>query len=91
MSTKRCNVLGCTRSGRVRRLETWLWDDMPAWMLPDWTQRSLLRALCLFVGHNAIDDQCGKPEHRFCYRCGVSQPFDEGEPVSVPDCDRFDR
>jgi hypothetical protein len=26
--------------------------------------------LCRLYGHEIIDDQCGKPEHRFCAWCG---------------------
>lgn len=71
---KRCDVGGCGRPLFVRRIECWLWDEMPAWMLPDTFQRPILRALCLVSGHVAVDDQCAKPEHRFCYRCGKAMP-----------------
>ena len=26
-------------------------------------------ALCLGLFHEYVDDQCGKPEHRYCWRC----------------------
>jgi hypothetical protein len=26
--------------------------------------------LCRLYGHEVIDDQCGKPEHRYCMWCG---------------------
>lgn len=30
--------------------------------------------LCLFIFHEPMDDQCGKPEHRFCFKCGRETP-----------------
>jgi hypothetical protein len=47
----------------------------PEW---DWFEEHVelpVRALiCELKGHQVIDDQCGKPEHRFCTVCGVRQP-----------------
>jgi len=30
--------------------------------------------LCTFSGHEPIDDQCGKPEHRYCWKCHILTP-----------------
>jgi hypothetical protein len=45
----------------------------------DWFEKNVeepVRALiCEAKGHHQImDDQCGRPEHRFCAVCGVRQP-----------------
>ncbi len=66
-------MAGCGNPRWVRRAEGWLWDDSPDWM-PECVQRLALLALCRAVGHKAIDDQCGKPEHRYCYRCIKAMP-----------------
>jgi hypothetical protein len=29
----------------------------------------LFSAFCGALGHDMIDDQCGKPEHRYCVYC----------------------
>jgi hypothetical protein len=29
---------------------------------------------CAFLGHYIIDDQCGRPEHRFCVWCSKCIP-----------------
>lgn len=33
-----------------------------------------LRALCLIYGHEAIPDQCNKPEHDLCAYCQKPMP-----------------
>lgn len=30
---------------------------------------SIMEALCSVVGHYVMDDQCGRPEHRYCLYC----------------------
>lgn len=30
-------------------------------------------ARCREIGHSIIDDHCGKPEHRYCWRCGEKE------------------
>lgn len=51
----------------------WWWDTCPEWManlfghLPH-------RLACWVVGHLVIDDQCNKPEHRYCVWCNKATP-----------------
>lgn len=49
-----------------------------------WLEKSIeepVRALiCELEGHKITDDQCNRPEHRFCVVCGVRQP---NEPVTA--------
>lgn len=30
--------------------------------------------LCLYIFHEPVDDHCGKPEHRYCWKCYTSTP-----------------
>ena len=34
----------------------------------------LPKILCKHLGHQPIADQCNKPEHDYCGRCGESTP-----------------
>jgi hypothetical protein len=34
-------------------------------------------ALCLCCFHEATDDQCMKPEHRYCWKCHHPMPYAE--------------
>lgn len=29
--------------------------------------------ICRHRGHTMVPDQCGKPEHDYCVRCGITQ------------------
>lgn len=58
----------------------WLWWTDRYWTLagrefalPMWPWR----IFCAVRGHSATDDQCRKPEHRYCWVCNVSTPFAE--------------
>jgi hypothetical protein len=33
-----------------------------------------LKALCEVLGHQVIQDQCGRPEHDYCYHCMEQRP-----------------
>lgn len=46
--------------------------DFPKWN--NYTQEITQRPLCFFLGHEAISDQCGMPEHDFCAYCTKSTP-----------------
>lgn len=34
----------------------------------------LMATFCRYAGHEVMDDQCGRPEHRFCFYCQTRQP-----------------
>jgi hypothetical protein len=63
------------------------WDDLayehdwPDWAFaPTW---GVLRAICNRLGtHQAVDDHCGRPDHRYCWKCRERMPFSPIEPVS---------
>lgn len=74
-------------NGRLRRAEIvpWLdmrieyWDDMAdrrGW--PDWAfapSIGFLRTLCRVLRtHQAVDSHCGRPEHRYCWKCREKMP-----------------
>lgn len=61
--------------GRIHRF--WLaWHDWYVTIagheiaLPSWPWR----LYCRIVGHRVSDDQCGRPEHRYCWVCSASTP-----------------
>jgi hypothetical protein len=33
-----------------------------------------MKLMCAIWGHGAMDDQCNKPEHRYCWRCMKAMP-----------------
>ena len=37
----------------------------------------LQKKICFKYGHTVIDDQCGRPEHRYCVNCRESTPNEE--------------
>lgn len=39
----------------------------------DQMEKIVLAALCTFFGHQIEDDQCMKPEHRYCVYCNVRE------------------
>lgn len=81
--TRRTDDLG--RDDNVReRIRRWLfwkteaWDDLvcdrdwPLWaFMPDWVGRL---ACAVLFSHEAIQDNCGKPDHDFCVWCRKSMP-----------------
>lgn len=38
-----------------------------------WVTRPLLRLDCAVWGHATVNDQCRKPEHRYCAVCGAGR------------------
>ena len=42
-----------------------LWLDVKNW---------LTSVLICRGQHEVVNDDCGKPEHRYCYRCGKNTP-----------------
>ena len=62
------------RQGLLHRFYFLLWEG------PDWTgdywcilANPCLWLLCFILGHQPIDDQCNKPEHRYCVWCRALQ------------------
>ncbi len=49
-------------------------DDHWQWEVRETAETICLKAMCLIFGHGAINDQCGIPTHRFCFRCSKSMP-----------------
>ena len=43
-------------------------DDKPQHKQCDYEEK-FLSILCEYYGHDIGPDQCGKPEHDYCYRC----------------------
>ncbi len=56
------------------------WDDLaerrewPDWAFaPEW---GVLEKACSLLGtHEAEDDQCMRPEHRYCWHCQKAMPY----------------
>jgi hypothetical protein len=46
--------------------------DWPEWIFE--TFEAAKATLFCRDGHTPIDDQCGLPEHRFCFFCGMLTP-----------------
>lgn len=75
-----------TSHPRLHRLRQWLTDgqydrwvvDAPdgnwRWKLGTAIEEPGLRAICLIVGHDPEQDQCGIPEHDFCMTCRKLTP-----------------
>lgn len=66
------------------RFTMWYWRiyeqyDWPDWFI-DFMGRLAPHLLCIF-GHDIVDDQCGLPEHRYCWKCQSPAPF---EPTELP-------
>jgi len=69
-----------------RYYSMWFWrvfyeDCEMKWMGEKWSDRYFnfidwiaSFAICLCIFHEAINDQCGKPEHRYCWMCGAPTP-----------------
>ena len=47
------------------------------WEWPEWLAQPILRVMCKGLGHQPVDDQCNKPEHRLCTWCHKRQPYAE--------------
>lgn len=55
-------------------------DDQMTWLEKN-VEEPVRMLICEAKGtHDVVDDQCNRPEHRFCTVCGVRQP---NEPVSA--------
>jgi len=80
----RTHHLGKYRATRRERLHRWLWwknDAYEDWLLDRglssaWYERLTIEedgwiqsGLCWLLGHNIIEDHCGKPEHDYCLYC----------------------
>jgi hypothetical protein len=54
-----------------------MYEHMPDDQM-DWFEEHVelpVRALiCEKEGHKVVDDQCGRPDHRYCLVCSVRQP-----------------
>lgn len=48
----------------------WLWVND----LPFTANEQAQHLFCALFGHYVIGDQCGKPEHDYCYLCGTRKP-----------------
>ncbi len=57
-----------------RRWRDVRWID-PLWEIVERLFEGLHRFLCSVLGHEVIDDHCGKPAHRFCVYCRKSFPY----------------
>lgn len=62
----------------------WWWDDtVPGKYLPDkdWAfmpSWGVINKFCRVMrAHVVTDDQCNKPEHRYCIACGRQTPNEE--------------
>ena len=65
-----------------RRWSGWV----PGWVV-GLTERPMLRPLCAAVGHEVIDDQCGRPAHRYCPWCHTrcsDAPLTDPPPAPPP-------
>lgn len=64
------------RQGRVHRF--WLWTmevRRPRWLVDHGGVETCWRyGYCVFVGHAPMEDQCGRPSHRFCGVCMKPTP-----------------
>jgi hypothetical protein len=56
-----------------KRVMHWVWDGRPEWT---WSIRDewIGRPLCWLFGHEAICDQCHKPDHDYCCWCRKLMP-----------------
>jgi hypothetical protein len=56
-----------------KRIMHWVWDGRPSWtwFVPD---TFFGRVLCIVFRHEAIGDQCLRPEHDFCCWCSKTMP-----------------
>lgn len=65
--------------GRVHKL--WLWSmdlERPAWFVDqDGVELCWRYTYCAINGHDVTDDQCMRPEHRFCSVCTKRTPHEE--------------
>lgn len=69
---------------RQHKISMWLMDDFtdhvdklrwePIVEAGYWLSEKLVEGVCLIYGHAVIDDQCGKPEHRYCAYCMNRRP-----------------
>jgi hypothetical protein len=57
------------RRQRVHKRLFFLAEEWPWWLEDPWR-----KMCCVFLGHEPIPDQCGKPEHDFCAWCMKSLP-----------------
>lgn len=53
-------------------------DDLLNWLI-EHIEEPVQRLICQAQGHVIVDDQCDRPEHRYCVTCGLQTP---NEPVS---------
>ncbi len=61
------------REGYLYHCETKFWNRWyNRW---DWISRPMLWILCKLLGHQPVDDQCRKPEHRSCVWCNANQAY----------------
>ena len=50
-----------------------LTDEQTVWLC-EHVEDPVRALICELKGHQVIDDQCNKPEHRYCLICGSRQP-----------------
>jgi hypothetical protein len=60
--------------GQYDGLDARVPDDHWRWKVGEVVQRVGVATLCFTLGHYAISDQCGKPEHDLCTFCMKSMP-----------------
>lgn len=65
-------------SQRGHRFDDWLCDQ--SWA-KDWMfyYEGWAIGFCWILGHNPINDHCGKPEHDYCASCGHGTPGKAGK------------
>lgn len=66
--------LRLSKSQKLKSFRFWLYDDSPDWF-PETIDKLLLKILCTITGHDIISDNCGKPEHDYCWQCNKAYPY----------------
>jgi hypothetical protein len=49
-------------------------DDANVEWFVEHIERPLLALICHYEGHVVVNDQCNKPEHRYCAVCNAPMP-----------------